>query len=101
MIVRKKLQENSFGDFVKVVADIERNICSIGYELHTDCIEELLEDGSSGENLWGANVYFGAKKIDFVSLINIRPVRGNRTMEIRDDEIKKKVAAIIHALLPL
>ena len=39
------------------------------------------------------------KRIDFVSLINIRPSENNRSMEIQDPGVKDRVAAIINAQL--
>jgi len=81
MIIRSKTLLSEFGAFVKVVVDIERRVLAAGCDLHIDCMQELLDDGSLQRNLWGANVY-GDGRIDFVSLINIRPAEGNRSMEI-------------------
>jgi len=99
MIIKGKTSLESFGSFVKVVADIERQIISVGCELHVDCVEELMADGSSYANLWGANVYPKDKKIDFIALINIRPASGNRSMEIEDTNIRKKVEDIIKKIV--
>ena len=100
MIIRERYVGNDLPrDFLKIVADIEQNILATGCELHIDCAEELIADGSDGKNLWGANVYLDKQKIDFVSLINIRPKDGNRTMEIVIPEIKEKVQEIIHRIL--
>jgi hypothetical protein len=102
MIIKEKQEENfldSFGSFMKVVVDIEKNILAADCELHVDCAEELMKDGSLYANLWGANIYPEDKKIDFVSLINIRPADNNRSMEIQDEAIRKKVEDIIKKLL--
>lgn len=99
MIIREKKQDLLSGDFVKVVADIEKRIMATGCELHIDCADELTADGSEGKNLWGANVYPEEKRIDFVSLINIRPTDGNRSMEIQIPEIRARVEAVIRGLL--
>jgi hypothetical protein len=98
MIIKEKTSLNSLGSFVKVVVDIERKILSAGCELHIDCAEELIKDGSLYANLWGANVYPNDKKIDFISLINIRPVANNKSMDIKDVDIRKKVEDIIKNL---
>ncbi len=97
MIIREKTKLE--GEFVKVVVDLERRILSAGCELHIDCAEELAKDGSKRENLWGANVYPQKRDIQFVSLINIRPADGNRSMEIELPDIKEKVGAIITGLV--
>jgi hypothetical protein len=89
----------SFGSFVKVVVDIEREIISVGCELHSDCAEELMTDGSLYANLWGANIYPKDKKIDFISLMNIRPADNNRSMDIENPVIKKRVEDIIKKLV--
>ena len=55
-------------------------------------LEELIKDGSSGRHVWGFNIY-PEGRLDFVSLINIRPAQGNRSMELEDEalaEIKKE-----------
>jgi len=99
MLIRVKLSPESLGDFAKVVVDIERKMLSVGCELHSDCMQELIEDGSSAEHLWGANIYPEVKKIDYISLINIRPAAGNRSMEITLPDIQTKVQSVIEALL--
>jgi len=99
MIIKEKTSPDSFGSFVKVVVDIGKEILSAGCELHSDCAEELIADGSPYKNLWGANIYPKDKKIDFISLINIRPTDNNRSMDIENPVIKKKVEDIIRKLL--
>lgn len=102
MIIKEKTSLESLkslGSFVKVVADIEREIISVGCELHSDCAEELIAGGSLYKNLWGANIYPEDKKIDFISLINIRPADNNRSMDILNPIIKEKVEEIIKNLL--
>ncbi|MBU1178678.1 hypothetical protein KJ903_05725 [Patescibacteria group bacterium] len=104
-ILPKKLQDHTdiFGDMVKVVVDIDQEIMSIGGEMHADGEAILLENGSQQENLWGANIYpekSGDDHIEYTSLINIRPRAGNRSMEVQDKEIKKKIAVVINKLIP-
>lgn len=86
---------------LKVAVDIEREVLSIDCELHIDCAEQLKEEGSEFQHIWGANVYPEKRKIDFTAVLNIRPERGNRSMEIQDETTKQRVDEIIHALLPL
>lgn len=101
MIIRTKQTQALTEDFIKVVADLDRKILSLGFELHIDCAEELMKDGSHSKNLWGANIYPQENKIDFVSLINIRPADGNRSMEIQLPDVREKVEKIIRDLLLL
>jgi len=99
MIIKEKTSLDSLGSFVKVVVDIEREILSANCELHVDCGEELMKEGSLYTNLWGANVYPKDKKIDFISLMNVRPADNNRSMDIEDRAIRKKIEDIIKALV--
>ncbi|MBI4094920.1 MAG: hypothetical protein HY435_01875 [Candidatus Liptonbacteria bacterium] len=99
MIVKAKTVLDASESFVKVVVDINRNILALGCELHMDCAQELLDNGSVYKNLWGANIYPKTKKIDFISLVNIRPEVGNRTMEIQKPEVKKAVEFVVRQLL--
>ena len=99
MIIKEKTSLDSLGSFVKVVVDVERKILSANCELHVDCAEELMKDGSSYADLWGANVYPKDKKIDFVSLMNIRPADNNRSMDIEDPAVRGKVEDIIKKLV--
>ncbi|MDO8581655.1 MAG: DUF5674 family protein [bacterium] len=91
------------GDMAKVVVDIARDILAIGGEMHADEEQLLLQDGSVQGNLWGANVYpdrSSDDRIEFTSLINIRPRSGNRSMEISDIAIQQKVQEVIDRLIP-
>ena len=100
--VLKVLVERFFGDMVKYVVDIDRGIAAVGGELHADAESLLIARGSRQQDLWGANYYPGlgpAECIEYTSLINIRPARGNRTMVIEDDAIRAAVRTITHRLI--
>ncbi|KKT34554.1 MAG: hypothetical protein UW24_C0027G0017, partial [Parcubacteria group bacterium GW2011_GWA2_44_12] len=90
------------GEMVKFVVDIEKEILALGGELHADCEDLLLKDGSRQQNLWGANLYplrDEDERIEYTSLINIKPSVGNRNMEIQDEIIRNKVREIAERLL--
>ncbi len=96
----EKLFEDPSTTMLKITVDIEKEILSLGCEWHIDCSEELVEkENSNHKNIWGANLYRKDKKIDFVSLVNIKPIENNRSMEIKDSIIKEKVEKIIKNLL--
>ncbi|MBI2161290.1 MAG: hypothetical protein HYU25_13110 [Candidatus Rokubacteria bacterium] len=91
-----------FGDIIKYVADVERGVIAIGGELHADAEQVLLEQGSRPADLWGANYYPGRGRegcIEFTSLINIRPARGNRSMEVEDPAVRERIRALTFALV--
>jgi len=99
MIVQNKIQKEELKPpFIKAVADIEKEIISVDCELHIDCAEELVREGSEWKNLWGFNIYPDAS-VDFISLINIRPASRNRSMEIQNPEIRQKIESIFQKLL--
>jgi len=98
----EEMASSSFLDFVKGVADLEREIIAFGGELHADEEQALLQNGSKQENLWGFNI-FPAKSqeeaIEYTSLINIRPRAGNRGLEIESDEVRNKIKQIVWKLV--
>lgn len=91
-----------FGDMIKYVVDVERGVIAIGGELHADAEQVLLEQGSRPADLWGANYYPGRGRegcVEFTSLINIRPARGNRSMEVEDPAVRERIRALTLALV--
>lgn len=84
-----------FGDYIKVVVDVEKRIIAAGGKLHADGEELLLKRGSSQESLWGGGIDLVSKKIDCTAIINIRPNQGNDSMEILDSSIREKFFEII------
>ncbi|HSL42752.1 MAG TPA: DUF5674 family protein [Anaerolineales bacterium] len=67
--------------------------------MHADCKSVLLEDGSEQDDLWGANWYPAEQRIEFESLINIRPRLGNRNILIQDEHIRKQVESVTREIL--
>jgi len=93
----KKLAEESYGDMVKAVADINLDILAIGGEMHADAERLLLERGSRQDDLWGFNIYPELERdqmLEYVSFINIRPKLGNRSQEIASEKIRAKIKKI-------
>jgi hypothetical protein len=92
----------SFGELVKAVVDIEKGIMAIGGELHSDEESVLLERDSLQENLWGINLYPKETKenwIEFDSVINIRPLQGNRSRSVENLKIREKIIQIVNSLV--
>ena len=95
--IQDMLQE--YETMIKIVVDIRRRFLSGGGEMHADCESVLLEDGSEQDDLWGANWYPSEQRIEFESLINIRPRLGNRNIVIQDENLRKQVASVTKELL--
>jgi hypothetical protein len=88
----------TFGNMVKAVIDIDREILALDAELHSDLEALLLEDGSKQKNLWGINIYpemQGDGFIEFDSMINVRPSRGNKSRGVEDPEVREKIVSIV------
>lgn len=97
-----KLAKEQFGDLIKAVVDIEREILVIGGELHSDEEALLLEQGSKQKNLWGINLYpekTGEELIEFDSIINLRPSQGNRSRDVNDPNVRLQIRKIIDNLV--
>ncbi len=95
--IQEMLQQ--YESMIKIVVDIRRRILSGGGEMHADCETVLLDNGSEQDDLWGANWYPNQQRIEFESLINIRPRLGNRSILIQDDNLRKQVESVTREIL--
>lgn len=94
----REIAKTIFGDMVKGVIDIEKEIIAIDAELHSDLEAFLLENGSRQDNLWGVNFYPEIDDDDFLefdSMINIRPSQNNRSRGVDSEEIRVKITEIV------
>ena len=88
---------------VKGVADVAKKIIALGGEWHIDANNVLIADGSEQKNLWGFNIYpkeRGDAALEYISLINIRPAQGNRSMELTDPALRTAIREIVKNLIP-
>lgn len=98
----REIAKKQFGDFVKAVVDIEKEIMAIGGSLHADEEAMLLEQGSVQENLWGINIYPEKSQeewVEFDSMINIRPSQGNRSRNVEDENTRERIVKIVNTLI--
>jgi len=98
------IAKERFGDMVKAVVDIQLETMAIGGELHADEEAFLLERGSKQENLWGLNIYTSLpldKRVEFDSMINIRPRQNNRSRDVQDLSIREKIVVIVNKLIEI
>lgn len=92
-----EIKDNYFGDMVKAVVDIDKELLGIDAELHADIEELFIENGSKQENLWGINLYPEEEDfIEFDSLINIRPRQNNKTRGVNDENTRKKIVEVVN-----
>lgn len=88
-----------YENMIKIVVDIRRRFLAGGGEMHADCESALLDGGSEQDDLWGANWYPDDQRIEFESLINIRPRLGNRSILIQDENLRRQIEGVTHEIL--
>ena len=97
------MTEQMFGNLVKAVVDIDKEIIAIDGELHADEEALLLESGSKQSDLWGINLYpefFGKDDfIEFDSMINLRPSQDNRSRGVKNEATRKKIIQTVNKLV--
>ena len=97
-----RMAEERFGDWIKAVVDVSREVMAIGGDLHADDEAALLADGSRQRDLWGINPYpaeTGGDWIEFDSMINLRPSEGNRSRGVDDERIRARIREVVGALV--
>jgi hypothetical protein len=98
----RSLAQGQFGDFVKAVVDVRMGVMAIGGELHADEEALLLEQGSRQADVWGINIYpdrVGEERIEFDSMVNIRPSQGNRSRSVEDPALRQQIATLVTGLI--
>jgi hypothetical protein len=98
----QKMATDTFGDLVKAVVDVRLAIMAIDAELHADEEALLIENSSDQNDLWGVNLYPEMEGTDFVeydSMINLRPSRGNRSRSVDDPAVRNRIREIVADLV--
>lgn len=98
----KSLAAGGFGDLVKAVVDAKRGVMALGGQLHADGESLLLDDGSSQDDLWGLNIYPSlprGERVEFDSVINIRPSRGHRSRGVDDEALRQRLLELVEGLI--
>ena len=89
---------NFFGDMVKAVVDVERELLAMDAELHADLEKLLIENGSKQAGLWGINFYpklEEAQWVEFDSMINMRPSQGNRSRGVENEAVRNQILTVV------
>ena len=96
------MASSKFGNLVKAVVDVERELMVVDGELHSDEEALLLSKGSKQEDLWGINLYPEIKGEDFIefdSMINVKPSYGNNSRGVDDLNLKRKIVQLVEKLI--
>lgn len=97
-----RMAEERFGDMVKAVVDLRQGIMMLGAEMHADEEAELLATGAIQQDLWGINLYPSLPEsewLEFDSMINLRPSRGNASRGVDDPSIQKQIQDLVQRLV--
>lgn len=94
---KKEIYEagKNLDQYIKFVVDIETGVLTIGGDRHYQGEELLLKNGSKRENLWGGGYDLISKKVDYDSIINIRPRDNNPDRIVLDMEIREEINKIL------
>lgn len=98
----KAMSVKMYGDFVKAVVDVQKEMMAIDVEMHADAEQLLLEQGSRQQDLWGINLYpslVGEQFVEFDSMINVRPSQNNRSRSVEDEQMRKNIITIVNKLI--
>ncbi len=99
----KTLAHEQYGDIIKAVVDVKQEILGVGGELHIDIQSLLIEkENSQGQDTWGINLYLekaGNDFIEFDSMINLKPLLGNKTRGIGNLDIQDRIREIVGKLI--
>lgn len=96
----RAMSAKMFGNLVKAVVDVKKGILVVDADLHSDQEAYLLEHGSDQNDLWGINIYPDlpeTDRIEFDSMINLRPSFGNNSRGIDSEEIQQKVLKLTNS----
>lgn len=98
----RDLAGHRFGDMVKAVVDLGRDVMLVDADMHADQEAALLDDGARQVDLWGINLYPDlpeADWIEFDSMINLRPSFGNRSRGVDDSRQRERIVSLVNTLV--
>ena len=94
----KSAAEDYFGEYIKIVVDIETGAMTIGGEWHADGEKVLLENGSKQINLWGGGLDLKSKQINYSAMTNFKS-QINKTHVIEDIKIRELFDKLVYERL--
>ena len=93
-----RMAAGMFGNMVKAVVDVDRELLAVDGELHSDLEALLIENGSLQQSLWGINLYpeiQGEHFVEFDSMINMRPSQGNRSRGVESAQTCERILRVV------
>lgn len=99
----RALAHEQYGDLIKAVVDVAQGIMGVGGELHVDIQSLLIKNaGSKGDTTWGINLYLDKMDDDFIefdSMVNLKPLIGNRTRGVENEVVRATIRDIVARLV--
>jgi len=88
---------------IKFAIDVRMGKVALGGEMHADAEAELLRAGSAQRDVWGGNLWPWEQtpRVEFISLINIRPSDDNMGMEIERQDIRDAAMEVLRRWVEL
>jgi hypothetical protein len=93
-----RMAAGMFGNMVKAVVDVDRELLAVDGELHSDLEALLIENGSLPQSLWGINLYpeiQGEHFVEFDSMINMRPSQGNMNRGVESAQTRERILWVV------
>ena len=99
----KEMTKRMYENLVKAVVDVEKEIMAVDAEMHVDLEQLLIEkENCEPKNLWGINFhpdFDGENFIEFDSMINLKPLLGNKKRGVENLEVQNKIRKIVTKLV--
>lgn len=99
----KEMAKRMYGELVKADVDLAKHIVLLDMEMHADGEAYLLDGGSAQQDIWGINLHpnlYGTDEfIEFDSMINIRPNRGNPSKDVLDQTVREEITKLIDGVV--
>lgn len=96
----RALAEHWYGTMIKGTVDIAERKVALGGDYHIESGEILIRQGSKSGDVWGFNIRFEEDEngvLEFDSMVNIKPVQGNKSRSILDENIVKIAEEVIRS----
>ncbi len=84
----KSAAEDYFGEYIKIVVDVETGAMAVGGEWHADGERLMLNAGCQQANLWGGGLDLKTNQINYSAMTNIKPLV-NKTHVIEDSKLRE------------
>jgi len=105
VVVKDRLSKEKFEEarrdyetYIKITADLEREVVALGGEYHADAEELLLAQGSYQDDIWGGGVNLETGQFETNAIINLRADKNDST-EILDPKKREKFLELARRVL--